>query len=590
MAMSLRVAAFATLWLASSVGTSAEERTFEDEGAEGDYSLRRSESGCLLLVAESPDFRPAEFKEHFLDQQPAIFSAKASPSTDEDTHQWSAESLSQRHGGSHVVLGSNKSLSLEGRLLEDGRDTDVQQLTLAEYLQPSGSPQPGYLFLTGIHASHKYKPGSFEATVLDEARASTKQWWASTLGRFLGTSVMEGEGEGEGTKNDKANKFKQWAAEEDFKQWAPVIAVGSGTDGGGAGGTGIPFHRHHASWLHLLHGSKLWHFYPPDVTPQEDNGIAMGGERGHSEWIANMLHTLDDSDKPLEYLQHAGETVYVPEAWWHATSNVEGGGIVVGVGGQAENPQPGGLMELANEMETLIQEQSRVKEALKKVREARDAQAAAAAAAANEDAGGTPVSKASQGAAKLAHLHGDVLLAVIRSKRAEGEMVGHGFAEVEEECIEAADAFEAAISAPGYLGRGTQADAAPAHKKMTKLLFDTANVQWCAGRRKQAGDNYIAAMQSDLDDTAGIKSDLIQNLLELATDHLNAGEIPIAIQRAGDAGKRGIPLLEHLRDIGYLKEDHIVIAACDFQLQRVGGQKEGIAAAPQGEREEREEL
>lgn len=551
---------FATALLFAGIPITVQNHAGEGEEVEKDYSLLRAPSGCLSLIPQSPT--PSEFQKYFLDQQPTIFAAESSPSTEEDKHQWSGESLSRRHGGSLVILGTNKSLSLEGGLGDAFTDGGKQQLTLAEYLQPSGSPQPGYLFVTGIHASRKYSPKSFESVLLEEARLTTNRWWIASLGRFLHESSAE---------NNEYSKFKQLAMEEGFKQWAPVIAIsGVKSETSRAGSSGIPFHRHHASWLHLLHGTKLWHFFPPDVTPHEDNGLAMGGEGGHSEWITTVLPTLDDRDKPFEYVQHAGETVYVPEAWWHATSNIEGGGTVVGLGGQAESPQPSGLMELANEMESLMQEQKKVKQALQEARNARDKQAAAAAER-DESISRNPT----QGVTKLSDLRGDVLLAVIRARRAEGQIAGHMFADVEGECNEAANTLEAAIAAPDYLEQAT-------HKQI-KLLFDTANVQWCAGRTKQAGDNYVLTLESDPNNNVGIKGDVVQNLLELARDHLKAGELSVAIQRAGDVGMRGIPLLEHLHDIGNLKEDEIMIAACNFQLQRIRGGVE----APSSKQESR---
>jgi hypothetical protein len=71
---------------------------------------------------------------------------------------------------------------------------------------------------------------TLEATLLDEARATTAEWWKRSLEPYL--------------KHDGPGTYE------------PVLAVGS-SGAKGVGATGIPFHRHFAAWLVLLHGPRF---------------------------------------------------------------------------------------------------------------------------------------------------------------------------------------------------------------------------------------------------------------------------------------------------------------------------------------------
>eukprot|EP00811_Abedinium_folium_P017237 NODE_2615_length_2179_cov_7.925926.p1 GENE.NODE_2615_length_2179_cov_7.925926~~NODE_2615_length_2179_cov_7.925926.p1 ORF type:complete len:567 (+),score=109.33 NODE_2615_length_2179_cov_7.925926:87-1703(+) len=74
-------------------------------------------------------------------------------------------------------------------------------------------------------------------------------------------------------------------------------------------GTGVAFHRHETAWQALVGGQKRWFLMPPatKVAPQ------------HSPCIF-----LSEGPPPLalQCTVGAGEVMYVPEDWWHATCSL----------------------------------------------------------------------------------------------------------------------------------------------------------------------------------------------------------------------------------------------------------------------------
>ena len=78
----------------------------------------------------------------------------------------------------------------------------------------------------------------------------------------------------------------------------------------------MSFHQHNQGLNLLLSGRKRWFLYPPTALPKPshpDSHISI------LDWARELLPTLAPRSRPLEVLQQAGEVLYIPDGWFHAT-------------------------------------------------------------------------------------------------------------------------------------------------------------------------------------------------------------------------------------------------------------------------------
>ncbi len=86
---------------------------------------------------------------------------------------------------------------------------------------------------------------------------------------------------------------------------------------------GQPFHAHGPAWLGLVAGRKQWVLAPPSESfAMEGQGLVCSESKGA---------TGDLPAGSVVITQQAGEIVYVPNNWWHATCNLSP--FTLGVGG-----------------------------------------------------------------------------------------------------------------------------------------------------------------------------------------------------------------------------------------------------------------
>lgn len=108
----------------------------------------------------------------------------------------------------------------------------------------------------------------------------------------------------------------------------------------GRAGSGITFHDHHESWLGVVHGSKHWYLYGPHDLPHDASHANLETAQlvllNPTEWMtrlgvpslraffdkASSTTTSEAFRRPLQCTQNAGELMWLPHYWWHATVNL----------------------------------------------------------------------------------------------------------------------------------------------------------------------------------------------------------------------------------------------------------------------------
>ncbi|KAF9612080.1 hypothetical protein IFM89_037999 [Coptis chinensis] len=80
----------------------------------------------------------------------------------------------------------------------------------------------------------------------------------------------------------------------------------------------------------LIIGPERWALYPPGRVPlgvtvhvNEEDGDVNIDTPSSVQWWLDIYPMLADEDKPIEFTQLPGETIYVPSGWWHCVLNLE---------------------------------------------------------------------------------------------------------------------------------------------------------------------------------------------------------------------------------------------------------------------------
>jgi hypothetical protein len=119
-------------------------------------------------------------------------------------------------------------------------------------------------------------------------------------------------------------------------------------------GTGMPLHNHGPAWLELVAGSKLWFFFEPSACPDFSTRLQA------DEWVAQSWLPERAADthggthsSSVACVQRASEVMVVPDAWVHATLNLEGE-AVLGFGRASQHSQDA-AMSLQNHAAALLE-------------------------------------------------------------------------------------------------------------------------------------------------------------------------------------------------------------------------------------------
>eukprot|EP00163_Fabomonas_tropica_P025616 TRINITY_DN446_c0_g2_i11.p1 TRINITY_DN446_c0_g2~~TRINITY_DN446_c0_g2_i11.p1 ORF type:complete len:670 (+),score=96.30 TRINITY_DN446_c0_g2_i11:180-2189(+) len=92
----------------------------------------------------------------------------------------------------------------------------------------------------------------------------------------------------------------------------PQISVGSY-------GSGAPFHSHVSAWNAVIYGRKRWFVVPPGVAKLRDVETS---QQPLSWFQDGNYQQLREAGDVQECVQHAGDVVFVPRLWSHATINL----------------------------------------------------------------------------------------------------------------------------------------------------------------------------------------------------------------------------------------------------------------------------
>ncbi|KYQ99949.1 transcription factor jumonji [Tieghemostelium lacteum] len=94
--------------------------------------------------------------------------------------------------------------------------------------------------------------------------------------------------------------------------------------------SGAPWHIDPAgtsAWNTLIQGKKRWLMYPPNFQPigvhLEDISEKFYGSLPSLLWLLEVYPYLPPDNRPIECIQEAGETIFVPGGWWHMVLNLE---------------------------------------------------------------------------------------------------------------------------------------------------------------------------------------------------------------------------------------------------------------------------
>ena len=93
---------------------------------------------------------------------------------------------------------------------------------------------------------------------------------------------------------------------------------------------GLPLHAHGETWLGVAHGAKRWFAYAPGDGPARETTKRLHPLASARSWYRAVY--ADAGHRPLTCLQRAGDALYLPAGWKHATLNV---GETVAAGEQA---------------------------------------------------------------------------------------------------------------------------------------------------------------------------------------------------------------------------------------------------------------
>lgn len=296
------LAAWSASWLlACTYGDSAPTGGWAPGALPAEIAVNRScPSIARVNIAE---LSPQDFRKHFLEMANPVILEGATTGWPALEH-WQKADFLGRYGHLKAKIGNA---------------TDVVLFAGGWHYHRSLGQMPVSDFMGGFSQAGSGGPSELDRPFLFDSRGLFKD--ESIRADFWIPAAFESSF-GTGRPAAEAADQRTW----------PVLSLGEG-------GAGLPFHNHGDAWLALVYGDKHWFLYPPGTgpvaSPQDERDLSAPppGLASSRHWAQTVYPTLSEQDKPIECTQQAGELLFVPRGWSHATLNI---GESIAVGGQLE--------------------------------------------------------------------------------------------------------------------------------------------------------------------------------------------------------------------------------------------------------------
>lgn len=224
-------------------------------------------------------------------------------------------------------------LGTEAAVMEEERCTVERRahLTYSEFMQHYAFLKP--VILQGLTDNSKFRAlcsrenllASFGDNVVRLSTANTYSYQKVDLPFQEYVEQLLHPQDPESLGNDTLyffgdNNFTEWAPLFQHYRPPPFHLLGTTpaySFGIAGAGSGVPFHWHGPGFSEVIYGRKRWFLYPPEKTPEfHPNKTTLA-------WLLEIYPSLAPSARPLECTIQAGEALYFPDRWWHATLNLD---------------------------------------------------------------------------------------------------------------------------------------------------------------------------------------------------------------------------------------------------------------------------
>ena len=127
-------------------------------------------------------------------------------------------------------------------------------------------------------------------------------------------------GDHAGEDGEYSDGFRALLDEYETLEYVPKDADVAHSFGVGGQFSGVPMHTHGPGWSESIIGRKHWFLAPPNAMPRFDPNVTA------YEWALEAFERGEvhpGEGGVMECTVSAGEAIYFPPNWWHATVNLD---------------------------------------------------------------------------------------------------------------------------------------------------------------------------------------------------------------------------------------------------------------------------